>query len=486
MTDRRGFLTGACTLGACVLGKGAAFAAEAASGAAKLKIGLLSDIHLEGPESVAKLEKAFLRYRDLHVDGVLICGDLADHGIEVELKMLADTWRKVFPDDRLPDGSHIERLFHYGDHDTGGYAHTKSFFGSGDRLMKRYGITYEELCAQALRGKRAEIWEKLFGEKWEPIFHKRVKGYDFILANWTPDDSNGGNRTPGLDAFLKDFHPDPSKPFFHSQHRVYRRTAGGPATWGQDDGTTGALLSKHPNCLAFCGHGHLSATDEKAIWQGAFSAIEVPSLRYVGFPGDHENKSVSDLRKKAGIPAQMGNLPVYESLQGMLMTVCDDRIVIDRLDFGATEPLGPAWTIPFDGAKRPYAPRARRRAAVAPQFPAAAEAQARKISKKAKDGAVTAQLEVTFPLAQPTAATPRAFDYEVTATSIQTGGTATPVLHKVYSPRAFDAPSRDPGPGRCLFSFEEFPKGVRDFHVCVVPCDAFGLRGEPIETEVRL
>ena len=486
MTNRRDFLKGACAVGACMAGAKAALAESV--GAAKLKIGVLSDIHLEGPASVEKLEKALVCYRDRRVDGVLICGDLADHGILPELKMLADTWRKVFPDDRLPDGSHVERLFHYGDHDTGGYAHTKGFFHSGDRLMKKYGVSYDELCSWAIRPQLAKAWETVFGEKYEPIFRKTVKGYDFVLANLTFENSNGGNRTPGLEAFFESYRPDPTKPFFHSQHRVYRRTAGGPATWGQDDGSTGRILSRYPNCLAFCGHGHLSATDEKAIWQGAYSAIEVPSLRYVGFAGDHENKSVSALRQKAGIPAQMGSLSVYESLQGLLMTVCEREIVIDRIDFGATEPLGPAWRIPLDPTRRPYAPSERRRTEVAPQFPAGAVVKVAEKKGKNKDGSEKRQLEVTFPLAQPTGMTPRAFDYEVTAVALQTGGPATPVVHKVYSPRAFDAPSRDPGPGRCLFSFAEFPEKSRTFYVEVTPLAAYGRRGEPIgvEFDVRL
>ncbi len=483
--DRRGFLKGMCAAGA-IAGGSTAFAAAARRDEPRLRIGVLSDIHLDGEESAGKFEKALAHFRDLRVDGVLVCGDLTDHGILPELQRLAESWNKVFPQGRLPNGARVERLFLYGDHDTGGYAHTREFFHSGDRLMERYGVGYEELCSWAIRTKPAEAWEAAFGEKWSPIVHKTVKGYDFVLTNFTFENSSGGNRTPGLDRFYETFTPASGKPFFHSQHRVYRRTAGGPAAWGQDDGTTGGLLSRYPNCVAFCGHGHLSATDERAIWQGAFSAVEAPSLRYVSFPGDHENMDVSALRKKAGIPAQMGKLNVYEALQGLVMDVYDREIVIGRLDFGAQASLGPDWVIPLDSARRPYETSARRRTSVAPQFPKGSNVRAKVVASKGKDGTERSRIVVEFPLAQPTQTTPRAFDYAVTVVAVQFGGAATPVTHRVYSPRAFDASVRDAGPGRCVFAREEFPAKIRDFYVEVAPCDPFGGSGLPISTEFKI
>lgn len=482
--DRRSFLTGMLAAGAIASGGVPAFAASSRRGTPRLRIGVLSDTHLEDEDGVGKFEKALAHFRDLRVDGVLICGDLTDHGILPELKRLASSWEKVFPNSQLPDGSRVERLFHYGDHDTGGYAHKREFFGSGDKLMERYGVSYEELCSWVIRPKPAEAWEEAFGEKWEPIARKTVKGYDFVLAHFTLENSSNGNSTPGLEEFYETFKPDPYKVFFHSQHRVYRRTAGGPAAWGQDDGTAGAVLSRFPNCVAFCGHGHLTATDERTLWQGAFSAIEVPSLRYVDFPGDHENADVSFLRKKAGILAQMDKLSTSEAQQGMVMEVYDREIVIQRLDFGADAPLGSDWVIPLDPKRRPCADYARRRALSTPQFPKGSSV--RVDVPKGADGAAGRQIVVEFPLAQPTRLTPRAFDYAVTAIGIEFGGVAAPVTHRVYSPRAFDASVRDPGPGRCVFSLDEFPSYVRNFYVEVVPCDPLGGCGKSIFTEFKL
>lgn len=483
LQSRRGFLKRACALGACaVSGEVIASAFEHA----KLRIGVLSDLHLAQQSAVDRLELAFRHFRDCHVDGILICGDLTDHGIVPELTMLAEAWARIFPGNMLPDGSPVERLFHYGDHDAGGYAHTKKFFHSGEWLMKKYGVSYETVCSWSIRGQEKEVWEQTFGESWSPIMHKKVKGYDFVLANFTMESSQSGNMIPGLLEFFKSFRPDSSRPFFYSQHRVHRHTTGGPFAWGQDNGSSKEVLSHYPNCVAFSGHGHLSATDEKAIWQGLFTAIEVPSLKYVQFPGDHENYEVSALRQKAGIPAQMPKLDVYQSQQGMLMTVYDDRVVVDRIDFGSDEPLGPSWIIPTAREQRPYAPAERRSRAVAPRFPKGAKVLIRSTNRKEGKVAGERQLIVEFDLAQPTERTPRAFDYEVTLAAIVSGGPVSPVVHKVYSPRAFSAPAGDKGPGLCVFSRTEFPTGSADFYAEVVPCDAFGVRGQPIGVACHL
>lgn len=77
-------------------------------GKEKLKVGILSDIHITDAESAKTFRHALEYFRDRHADGVIIAGDMADWGIESQLKIVADTWFEVFPEDRLPDGQHIE------------------------------------------------------------------------------------------------------------------------------------------------------------------------------------------------------------------------------------------------------------------------------------------------------------------------------------------------------------------------------------------
>jgi 3',5'-cyclic AMP phosphodiesterase CpdA len=98
-------------------------------GVAKLKFGVISDVHLRvnpvGPGlaagyDVMTLERTLTWYRDQGVDAVAVVGDIADRGIVAEMEAFAATWFKVFPNDRAPDGRRVERIVLYGNHDWGG------------------------------------------------------------------------------------------------------------------------------------------------------------------------------------------------------------------------------------------------------------------------------------------------------------------------------------------------------------------------------
>ena len=88
------------------LGFGAAFrvlAVDAAErtemyGKERMRLGVLSDIHVATEEQLPYVEMALRFFDRWKADAILACGDLTDYGLEVELKLLADTWFKVFPD----------------------------------------------------------------------------------------------------------------------------------------------------------------------------------------------------------------------------------------------------------------------------------------------------------------------------------------------------------------------------------------------------
>ena len=83
-----------------------------ATGPARLKFGALSDIHItRGKGSCDIFEKALAYFRDQKVDAVLIAGDMADSGLDSQLRRVGETWRRVFPGDKRPDGEHVEKIF---------------------------------------------------------------------------------------------------------------------------------------------------------------------------------------------------------------------------------------------------------------------------------------------------------------------------------------------------------------------------------------
>ena len=47
--------------------------------------------------------KALEYFRDRHVDAVLVAGDLTNAGLVPEIELVAEAWKKVFPDNKLPD-----------------------------------------------------------------------------------------------------------------------------------------------------------------------------------------------------------------------------------------------------------------------------------------------------------------------------------------------------------------------------------------------
>ena len=435
--------------------------------APRLRIGILSDIHLKDTVAVQKLERALRVFRKGRVDGVLICGDLADSGIVSQLEELAGTWEKVFPGSKGIDGGYVERLFHYGDHDNRGYLR------KNDSATKEpYSLSDAEYGENLIFKHPKDVWERVFGEPWTPIMHKRVKGYDFILAHFNPA---GRNTTPGLKPFLEGLKLDASRPFFYSQHRVLRNTVCGSGVYGQDDGSVGCILSAYPNCCAFCGHSHQTAVREDAIWQGAFTAIQVPSLRYVTHEDGHQNKPNGGLAE-----------------QGMLLLVYDDRMVVQRIDFANRRPLAEAWRIPLAGAERPFAHATRRRTAAVPQFEKDARLGAWVEERQSKDGESKRALSIEFPVVNGLSGGIRAYDYEVTIDALCFGGDSQRSVKRVFSPGIQFAPACDAGNVRASFELDEFKswnalksRSWGALHVAVRPREVFGGMGAAVEADVQ-
>lgn len=299
-------------------------------GELKARFGVLSDLHVAEPWTQEKFERA-LRWYDAHqADAVLVCGDLTDWGLVNQLKQVGETWRRVFPDNRRSDGQPIKPLFHYGDHDSGGYAH--DHYGSLQKACRLYGLSEDAVRAQAIRTVGVEkAWEDAFGEPYEPIAVREVKGFTFVLAQFTVGEPGNkwGNNTPGAEQLLASLKLDPAKPFFYSQHRVYRGALGDEGIWGQDDGRSTRLLAQYPNCVAFCGHAHRSCDDERMFRRGDFTAVEVPSLKGSAWLGADGKRVEKDTRGEC---------------QGLFVRVYERGVEISRLDLATGRKLGEDWT----------------------------------------------------------------------------------------------------------------------------------------------
>ena len=483
--QRRSFI-GAAGAFAAVAPKIGSAALKMDLGKERMRFGALSDIHVVAPGKQPYLEKALRKLDSWKVDGVLACGDLADYGLEQELQILADEWFKVFPNGRSAvDGRPVVNLMHYGDHDMSQayWDRPEARAAWPDPEARKRGIIFD--------GDRKAIWERCFKEPWAPIQLKTVKGYDFVLSHFTRGEPTNkyGHNTPGLEEFFASHKFDSRKPFFYSQHRVMRGTVLGPTAANLDEGKSTKLFSKYPNLMAFCGHCHISATSEKNIWQGAFTCVQVPSLRYCCTMGGRENGYCTRDRVPPSPPKPvktMGQHASGQTNQGLLCIVYDKAVVIRRWEFRHDVQLGPDWVVPFESfsmpiERKPFSYDVRKDTLPVPQFAKGAKIKLSRTMSKDRSGASHNMRVVEFP----PALNPRANDYEVTV-ELQQGDVERVLVQKrVFSPRYLYGESMETEPVKCLITPEEVPNGWIVRYV-VRPVNAFGVKGDPIVTPFAL
>lgn len=453
-------------------------------GEEKLKVGVLSDIHIrtygpQAPGTHAQFEKALKYFRSRGVDAVLIAGDLAHDGTREQLHIVADIWYRIFPNDKAPDGHKVKKLFIYGNHDIEAWKYS---------YMKNRPDG-EAVIADALAPQKAAVWEECFHEDWAPIYTKEVKGYRFIGAHFV-----NNKRMPGLEEYLKKENLPMNKPFFYFQHCHPKGTCSAPWVWGQDNGEVTQILSKYPNCICFSGHSHTPLVDERTIWQGDFISIGTASLHYLIPFGGRENSKAFASKNK--VPSQMKVLG-QGGHDGQLMTVYKDYITLERLDMESEKPLGKNWIIPIwsmsgrkaddasgaDGKLPPLSFEARAKKAVAPQFPEGAAVTLTEAFGEDRYKVEQQQITVHFPTVRGDGDTlPHAFDYEVQL-EVHDIDTGKAVLTKrVYSPGYFMEASSDADETVCVFGVNEVPAKV-EYRFAVRPCECFGRKGEPIYSD---
>ncbi len=448
--SRREFIGGAASLGA--LAGCRAFRAPNGllSGAgANLTLGVISDIHVDAAKGdfrkfgdTTTFEKALHWFDAQGVDGVVLAGDIADNGMVNQLECVGEAWFRVFPDGRSArDGRPVEQLFVYGNHDLEGQNY--------DKFDVRFFHKPSFEAAQ-IRHDPAKAWRTAFREDYAPIWFKEVKGYPFVGAHW----SLGKNAWDGIPEVEDWFRAnggrlDRGKPFFYVQHCHPKDTVYGSDAWCPDKGYATRALSAFPNAVAFSGHSHTSLTDERSVWQGAFTSIGTSSLRY----GD--------------------GVDMFGQRQGMLVRVYDDRLVIARRDFVHDVPLESDWVVPLPAAVGgPFDFDVRRAKGEAPEFPAGA----RVTRRREKDGWL-----LTIPAA--TAGRVRPFRYEVAAGVKDKDDKS--VVFRIYDAKYNMPPSMVGAPRQYLVKDEALPKGadgkaIEPETFTVTPLGCFGNRGAPL------
>ena len=457
--SRRSFVGGILSFGAV----GPGFASPLPD-RPNLVVGIVSDPHANSRSNNTYLRKAFELFRARGVDAVAIPGDfgfVAKHG---ELLQSSRTWFDVFPDDRLPDGRKVERIFITGNHDEDGWRSGKASQAYKDTSVEKSAFAFH----------RQEYWREAWKEDYAPVFVKTVKGYTFVCRHWLPRQSYKNN--PAV-VWLKAHEADlpTERPFFYLQHEALAGATNHPEAgkvgrrqWnGADDGAVAKILAKHPNCIALTGHIHNPLTFDTGIWQGAFTSVDCASAnawaftwpgRENGHPGGKETPmcDVSDQR------------------HCLVMSVFNDRIAFERRCLLNDEPLGADWVVPIGAqARRPYTDAAKNAAEPPPEFAPGAKVEVRCEAGEDAKGNRHEQFVISFPSVNGSVSPfVRAFDYEIA--SPQSNRT-----YAVFSPKCCLAAHRDSGLVVCRLKAADFPKdGPLTFEVR--PRDSRGRRGTPL------
>lgn len=416
-----------------------------------LTVGIVSDTHLSRPaqhKSQGAID-AFVRtlvfFKETNVDAIIVAGDLTNGGTADELKVTAECWEQVFGS--LKAGP--VKVFVTGNHEHNYSKEAK------------------------------ERWHEILLEPDDPFFLKRVKGYVFIGAHWA-----AWRKEAALRAFLKanDEALAGRKPFFYVQHAHPQHTCYGDWIWHRlDGGPTDKVLADYPNAVAFSGHTHYSLTDERSIWQGAFTSIGTASLRWLALPYGRENGKGL---KKVG--HRMSDVASdYGPSQGLVMRVWGERMVFERYDLSRMEKLGPDWDVPTlhgDADERPYDFKIRSAKLKAPEFPADAEIELAVVQGRNPKKEPERQVVLKFSSATADDAFSRTYDYEVSAELVAADCVLPWRTKRVFQPGLPLSVCRQSATASCVYGACELPPPP--FRFAVTPMNAFGKRGRTIYLQV--
>ena len=465
--DRRWFLGGLAVMLAAAGCRSVWWGGEAP----KLKFGVIGDVHITTPESTADLRRALAYFRDEGVDAVMLVGDLSDWGLKSGFEYVADAWFDVFPDNRAPDGRKVEKLFITGNHDFDGWWY-------GDMVLDMHTHGYSEAESLVHLGLK-ECWEAAFKEPFADIRHRTVRGYDFISSEWKVDGEVEGDAALAryLEAHAAEL--SPARPFFCFRHSPPDGIFAKPGARADESALT-AALRKLPNCVFFSGHTHRTLNDERAIWQGEFTAISVPALSYAAIPGGYENGGAS---RNASAELSMQAIPArarLEEAQGYLVSVYDDRMVVERYDFEHMVEAAAPWVVPLGpGREQPYTFANHAKVTPVPEFPRGATVTTRTVNADTRNARWRIFVELEFPAAK--APGGRVYDYEIRA-EMEDGGEVAAVK-RFLSPAFHKLPEDEPE--RLCFRFDamDLPETGR-YRFRIYPRNCFRKAGRPVCSQV--
>ena len=236
-------------------------AAGVDSAAACVRLGVISDTHVTGPESVARLAAAFRFLRERDVDAVLHCGDVTDRGTLEQLDAFVAAWRSVFD------------------------SKTRFVIALGNRDMMDSGkISDAERQAakgRAIRDNPREAFRRVLGEEiGDGVYATHVGGVWIVAAPW--------KREGELERFFMS-HTEIAASgalvvVLQHQHHQGTVFGGNLADWAVCDPRATCWMEMFPDFISFSGHSHITHMREDAVSDGAFPAVAAGSYCFEKSP----------------------------------------------------------------------------------------------------------------------------------------------------------------------------------------------------------
>ncbi|MBE6363898.1 MAG: hypothetical protein E7054_09635 [Lentisphaerae bacterium] len=281
-----------------------------------LRFGAISDNHLDSrkPDSWARTKMAFEFFKKQQVQFFIDAGDVTDTFQPEMFKLWRQMYQEVFSDAK----SRPDFLMIPAGHDKSGAASTAAGYAEFVKLTGSGEVN--------------------------PV--KKINGYHFVsLAQW----ENIRILKKNLDAAVAD--SAPGQPVFVITHVPPRSTTHGSGSKASGDEALRKLLNNYPQVIVLSGHNHARLMDERAIWQGEFTAVNLGSLAYYG---DGGIANPSDRPK---------------SYDASIWEVYPDKVVVKRYNVQSGRELFPErrWVIPlpFKKESAPYSAAARKKFPVA-------------------------------------------------------------------------------------------------------------------------
>ena len=260
--------------------------------------------------------------------------------------------------------------------DDGAFTSFASFVAASDSVLRegteRLVVVSDSHDGNMYDKQSLELFTYLTGQ--ETDFHRVINGYHFIGISTSAVEGKQytDEQVEWLDEQLAAATAEaPEQPVFVFNHEHVLNTVFGSRSndgWGLDVFTD--VLSKYPQVVDISGHSHYPANDPRAIWQGAFTAINDGGLAYYEFTVDNLT-SVHPSGSKTMTQALVIEVDADNRVLVKVLDVNKGKFVDEYLIDNVTEP-----------EKTKYNHEVRAAASTAPEFDEGAELKVSKLAGK--------------------------------------------------------------------------------------------------------